>query len=123
MHSRTKGHYRRQAEGGNRALINHLDKLFADLNFECQQSILEPQSKSKIQRLVAYQTYQAEDVSHNDDYKTKKLTISEIISSTLKDKASMLTANQNDKLAKLLFKYESSINRQIFATALFNSSD
>ena len=41
----------------------------------------------------------------------KKPTISEIINSSLKDEASMLTANKKDKLAKLLCKYESIISR------------
>ena len=38
-------------------------------------------------------------------------TISEFINSSLKDEASMETANEKDKLAKLLLKYESIIFR------------
>ena len=38
-------------------------------------------------------------------------TVSEIIDNSLKNKASMLTANEKDKLAKLLLKYESMISR------------
>ena len=41
----------------------------------------------------------------------KKPTILEIIDSSMKDEASMLTANEKNKLAKLLLKYESIISR------------
>ena len=41
-----------------------------------------------------------------------EITISEIIDSSLKDEASMLTANEKNKLAKLLLKYESIISRE-----------
>ena len=41
----------------------------------------------------------------------KEPTISEIIDSSLKDEASMLTANEKGKLAELLLKYELIISR------------
>ena len=109
IHYWTRSVCRRQARFANRAWVCHQGKLNANPSLECEESSPEPQGRN--QSFLPIETNEQQLCLTTITEEQKEKPLSEIKISSLNNEAFMITIKENDKLAKLLLKYESIISR------------